>query len=122
MYEVSTGICARLTRKVRWIDTTISNLATFAGLNPLETFLSDFEESVPMQQRLLTMEEALKDTPKRWWGTQKTNITLWVQCCTLMTMWFLAQVEGYEVQYIGRICPKDHVQSCKEAWRNIPQE
>jgi hypothetical protein len=109
MYEVSTRRCARLTREVRWIDTTVSNLPTFDGLNPLETFLSDFEESVPMQQRLLAMDEALKATPTRWWGTHKTNIADWVQCHTLMTTWFSAQVEGCEVWYTGRSCPKDHV-------------
>ena len=65
MYEVSTRICSRLTREVRQIGTTVSNLPTFDGLNPLETFLSDFEESVPMQQRLLAMDEALKSTPTR---------------------------------------------------------
>ena len=48
MYEVSTRRCAILTREVRWINTTVSNLPTFDGLNPLETFLLDFEESVPM--------------------------------------------------------------------------
>jgi hypothetical protein len=60
MYEVSTRRCARLTREVRWINTTVSNLPTFDCLNPLETFLSDFEESVPMKKRLLVMDEALK--------------------------------------------------------------
>jgi hypothetical protein len=109
MYEVSTRICARLTREVRWIGTTVSNLPTFDGLNPLETFLSDFEESVPIQQRLLAMDEALKATPTRWWGTHKSNITDWIQCCTLMTMRFSTQVEGCEVRYTGRSCPKDHV-------------
>jgi hypothetical protein len=38
MYEVSTRRCARLTREVHCIGTTISNLPTFDGLNPLETF------------------------------------------------------------------------------------
>jgi hypothetical protein len=65
MYEVSTRRCARLTREVCWIDTIVSNLPTFDGLNPLETFLSYFEESVPIQQRLLVMDEALKSTPAR---------------------------------------------------------
>jgi hypothetical protein len=94
MYEVSTRRCARLTREVRWIGTTVSNLPTFDGLNPLETFLLDFEESVPMQQIFLAMDEALKSTPAIWWGTHKKNITEWVQCHTLMTTWFSAQVEG----------------------------
>jgi hypothetical protein len=90
IYEVSTRRCARITKEVRWIGTTISNLPTFDGLNPLETFLSDFEESVPIQKRLLAMDEALKATPTRWWGTHKHNITKWVQCCTLMTVRFSA--------------------------------
>jgi hypothetical protein len=109
MYEVSTIRCAILTREVRWIGTTTSNLPTFDGLNPLETFLLEFEESVPMKQRLLAMDEALKETPARWWGTHKSNITDWEQCRTLMTAQFSAQVEGYEVWYTGRRCPKDHV-------------
>jgi hypothetical protein len=91
-------------------------------LNPLETFLSDFEESVPMQQRLLAMDEALKETPEIWCGTHKSNITYWVQCRTFMTTWFSAQVEGCEVRYTGQSCPKDHARSWEEAWRNIPQE
>jgi hypothetical protein len=122
MYEVSTRRCARLTREVRWIGTTVSNLPTFDGLNPLEAFLSEFEASVPMQQRLLAMDEALKSTPTRWWGTHKSNITDWIQCRTLMTVWFSAQEERCEVRYTGRSCPKDHVRSCEEAWSDIPQE
>jgi hypothetical protein len=74
MYEVSTRRCDRLTREVCWIGTTTGNLPTFDGLNHLETFLLKFEESVQMQQTLLAMDEALKETPARWWGTQKTNI------------------------------------------------
>jgi hypothetical protein len=60
MYEVSTRRCARLTREVCWIGTTMRNLPTFDGLNPLETFLLEFEASVPRQQRLLAMDEAQK--------------------------------------------------------------
>jgi hypothetical protein len=74
MYDVTTIRCARLTKEVRWIDTTVSDLTTFDGLNPLEAFLLDFEASVPTQQRLLAMDEALKATPTRWWGTHKRNI------------------------------------------------
>jgi hypothetical protein len=59
MYEVSTRICARLTREVRCIGKKVSNLPTFDGLNPLESFLSYFEASVPTQQRLLAMNESM---------------------------------------------------------------
>jgi hypothetical protein len=74
MYEVSTRRCDRLTRYFCWIDTTVRNFPTFDGLNPLETFLSKFEASVPKQQRLMEMDEALKETPTRWWGTHKTTL------------------------------------------------
>jgi hypothetical protein len=73
MYEGSTRRCAILTKEVHWISTTVSNLPTLDGLNPLETFFLDFEESVPTQQRLLEMDEALKSTPTRWWGHIKTT-------------------------------------------------
>jgi hypothetical protein len=60
MYEVSTWRCARLTKAVRWIGTKVSNLPTFDGLNNLETFLLEFEGIVPIQQRLLALNESLK--------------------------------------------------------------
>jgi hypothetical protein len=75
MYEVSIRRCARLTREVHWIDTIVSNLPTFDGLNHLESFLVNFEEIAPTQQIFLAMDEALKSTPARWWGTHKKNIT-----------------------------------------------
>jgi hypothetical protein len=97
MYEVSTRRCARITREVRWIDTKVSNLPTFDGLNPLETFFSDFEESVPIQQRLLAMDEVPRETLERWWGAHKSNIIDWIQCHTLMTTRFSVQVEDCKV-------------------------
>ena len=101
MYEVSTRWCARLTREVRWISTKVSNLPTFYGLNHLETFLVEFEGIVPVQQRLLALDEALKAMPARWWGTHKKNIAEWVQCRTLMTVRFSDHAKGCEVRYIG---------------------
>jgi hypothetical protein len=87
MYEVSVQRCARLTKEVHWIGTEVSNLPTFDGLNQLETFLLAFEV-VPVQQILLALDEALKTTPARWWGTHKRNIVDRIQCHTLMTMHF----------------------------------
>ena len=39
-----------------------------------------------------------------------------------MIAWFSAQVGSFEVRYTGRSYPKDHVQSCEEAWGDICQE
>ena len=58
MYEVSTLRCAKLTKAVHQIDTLVSNLPTFDGMNNLETFLLEFEVIVPIQQRLLALDEA----------------------------------------------------------------
>jgi hypothetical protein len=57
MYEVSTWRCAILTKAFRWIGIKVSNLPTFDGLNNLETFLFEFEGNVPLQQRLLALDE-----------------------------------------------------------------
>jgi len=91
MYEVSTRRSARLTRQVCWTGTEVRNIPTFDGLNHLETFLAEFEKIVPTQQRMLALNEALKDAPTRWWGAHKENITEWVQCHTLSTVHFSDQ-------------------------------
>jgi hypothetical protein len=109
MYEVSTRRCARLTREVHWIGTIVINLPTFDGLYPLEAFLSNFETSVLIQKILLAMDEALKATPSRWWGTDKSNIIYWTHCQTLMTTWFSTQEVSCEVRYTDKIFPKDHM-------------
>jgi hypothetical protein len=109
MYEVSTRRCARLTREVHWIGTTISNLPTFDGLNHLKHLLLEFEETIPVQHRLLALDEALKATLVRWWGIHTRNIAKWIECHTLMTARFSEQVKGCEVRYKGQSCLKYHV-------------
>ena len=98
-----------MTKEVRWIGIEVSNLPTFDGLNNLETFLFEFEGIVIVQQRLLALDESLKETPDSSWETHKKNIAEWVQCHTLMTVHFLDQAEGCEVRYMGHNFPKDHV-------------
>jgi hypothetical protein len=115
MYEVSTQRCARITKAVHWISTEVRNLPTFDGLNHIDTFLSEFEKIVPIQQKMLELGEALKATPARWCGAHKRNIAEWTHCHTLLTMHFSYQEEGCEVHYTGQSCPKDHMRSCEEA-------
>jgi hypothetical protein len=109
MYEVSTWKCAIFTGEVGWIGTKVSDLPTFDGLNHLETFLAEFEKILPVHQRMLALDEALKATSNIWWGLHKRNIMEWVQCCTLLTVHFLDQAEGCEVWYKGQSCPKDYM-------------
>jgi hypothetical protein len=91
-------------------------------LNNLETFLLEFEGIVPIQQRLLALDEALKEMPTRWWEYHKKNIMEWVQYCTLLIVHFSDQDESYEVRYTGQSCPRDHMRSCEEVWSIIPKE
>jgi hypothetical protein len=95
MYEVSTQRCARLTKAVCWIGTEVSNLPTFDGLNNLEEFILEFEGIVPIQKRLLALDEALKSTSARWWEAHKKNIAKWVQWRTLLTVCFSEKDEGF---------------------------
>jgi hypothetical protein len=97
MYEVSTQRCAILTKEIHWIGTEVSNIPIFHGLNNLETFLFEFEGIVLVQQRLLALDEALKEMLARWRGIHKKNIAEWVQCRTLLTVHFSDQVEGFKV-------------------------
>jgi hypothetical protein len=89
--------CARLTKEVHWIGTKVSNIHTFDGLNNLETFLLEFEGMVPIQHRLLALDEALKEMSDKWWETHKKKIVEWVQCHTLLIVHFSDQDEGCEV-------------------------
>jgi transposase-like protein len=111
-----------LTKVVRWIGIEVSNLPTFDGLNHLGTFIVEFERNVPVQKRMLALDKALKETLARWWGTHKKNIVEWVQCRTLLTVRISNQAKGCKVRYTCQSCPKNHVRSCEEAWRNIPKE
>jgi hypothetical protein len=60
-------------------------------LNDLEEFLTNYEEEVLENQRLLALDIALKETPARWWGTHKETIQDWYQCKRLLHIRFGAE-------------------------------
>jgi hypothetical protein len=68
LHEVSTQRCARIDRAVRWVGTKIREPPSFHELNDLETFLTQYEDAMLENQRLLLLDLALKATPARWWG------------------------------------------------------
>jgi hypothetical protein len=80
LHEVSTRRCARIDRAVRWVGTEIREPPSFHGVNDLEEFLTKYEEEVLENQRLLSLDIALKATPARWWGVHKETIQDWYQC------------------------------------------
>jgi hypothetical protein len=47
---------------------------TFHGLNDLEELLTNYEEEVLENHRLLSLDIALKETPNIWWGMHKETI------------------------------------------------
>jgi hypothetical protein len=49
-------------------------------LNDLEEFLTNYEEEVLENQRLLALDISLKETPKIWWGVHKETIQGWYRC------------------------------------------
>ena len=63
-------------------------LQIYEGLLELFDFLVEFEYKVLEPQRLLALDEALKDTPTRWWETHKNSIIGWSQCQRLLTVRF----------------------------------
>jgi hypothetical protein len=88
LHEVSTRRCARIDCAVRWVGTKIRGPPSFHRINDLETFLTQYEEAVLGNQRLLTLDLSLKATPARWWGAHKETIIDWYQCKWLLRIRF----------------------------------
>jgi hypothetical protein len=65
LHEVSTRRCARIDCIVWWIGIEIKEPPSFHRLNDLETFLTQYEDEVLENQRLLALDLALKATPAR---------------------------------------------------------
>ena len=55
----------------------VSDLSTYNDLPNLTVFNSEFEDRVSEPQRLLELEEEMKDTPTRWWDTHNASIKDW---------------------------------------------
>jgi hypothetical protein len=91
LHEVSTRICTRIDRAVRWVGMQIREPHRFHGMNDLEELLTRYEDEVLENQRLLALDISLKATPKRWWGAHKETIKDWYQCKRLLRIRFGAE-------------------------------
>ena len=63
MHEVSFRKFRLITQSLRHVATKVVELPVYEGLPELSAFLEIFEERVLEPQRLLALEQALKDTP-----------------------------------------------------------
>jgi HEPN domain-containing protein len=65
---------------MRWVGTEIREPPSFHGINDLEELLTRYEDEVLENQRLLSLEISLKETPTRWRGAHKETVKDWYQC------------------------------------------
>jgi hypothetical protein len=56
------------------MGTKIREPPNFHGVNDLEKFLTRYKDEVLENQRLLSLDIALKETHVRWWAAHKETI------------------------------------------------
>jgi hypothetical protein len=57
-------------------------------VNDLEEFLKWYEYEMLDNQRILTLDITLKETPMRWWVAHKETVKDWYQCKNLLCIRF----------------------------------
>lgn len=88
-------------------------------LYDVNNFFRYYERWVPECQRLLALDQSLRVTPTRWWGTYKKNIRDWKKCRRFMWVRF-GQLETELIdKYDGQNDPKDHIQLFIATWGEI---
>jgi hypothetical protein len=84
LHEVSMRRCERIECAIRGIGIEIKEPPSFHTLNDLETLLTQYQDELLENQRLLALDLALKATTTRWWGAHKEIITNWYPCKRLL--------------------------------------
>ena len=121
LHKVSTRRCARIDCTVRWVGTEIREPPSFHGVNDLEAFLTQYEDEMLENQRLLALDIALKATPARLWGTHKETIKDWYQCKRLLRIRFsVEQKNNKQQKYDGQGAPVEHLEECRMLWKMTP--
>jgi hypothetical protein len=121
LHEVSTRMCVRIDRVVRWVGTEIREPPSFHGVNDLEEFLTKYEDEVLENQRLLALDISLKATPAIWWGAHKGTIQNWYQCKWLLCIRF-GDGNNKMQRYDGQVTREEHLEKCRALWRMTPLE
>ena len=88
MHKVSFRKCGLIIKSLFHVATEIVKSQNYKGIPDLSGFLMEFEEKVSEPQRLLALEEEMKDSPSHWWATHKDTIIGSTKFRWLMTMRF----------------------------------
>jgi hypothetical protein len=123
LHEVSMRRCERIYCAIWWIGTKLKEPPSFHGLNDMETFLTQYEDEVLENQRLLALDLSLKTTPARWWGAHKETITNRYQCKRLLRIRFDAEHKNKKQwRNEGLGTPVKHLEECAMLWKMTPLE
>jgi hypothetical protein len=129
-YENFSRHCAQLSSsKMDWNE--IGNCPTYDGTSDLCSFLVDMEEKVVAEQRVSTLDIALKSSPARWWDTHKETLSSWDEVKLTIQYHFIppsqvnqsskdqklkSQVVTLE-PYDGSSDPREHIEYCIKVWK-----
>ena len=122
LYEVSARRCAFMTKSLRWIGAEVKDIPSFHGLADVNDFLQQFEQEIPQEQRMATIDLAVKATPVRWWHTHNGHTTSWDDFKRLMAIRFSSDKEPLQQKYTGESDPRSHIKICEHYWLDILED
>jgi hypothetical protein len=72
-------------------------------------------------QRLLSLDIELKETPTRWWGAHKGTVKDWYQCNRLLHIRFDVEKKRRMMKrYDGHGSPLEKMEKCRTLWMMTP--
>lgn len=77
-----------------------------------------YEEHIPIEVRIQSLDIALKVTPTRWWGTHKMLLQVWDQVKRMFMLRFTKQMEIACMRYIGKRSPYSHIDHYVTMWKD----
>ena len=95
-----------MTKSLHWIGTESIDIPSFHGLADFNDFLQQFEQEIPQEQRMTTMDLAVKATPARWWHAHREHIASWDDLKRLMAIIFSNDKECVQQRYTGESDPR----------------
>jgi len=122
LYELQGHRCAKISKSIRSVGSEIRTLPTFDGLANLEEFLEQFLVQVPDSQKMQALASAFRATASRWWNGHKQIIKSLGDCQNFLRLRFIERPQEVQNKYNGRTDPREHLEQCYAAWKNVPHE